>query len=153
MATWKCEKCGSEKSGMIQETLIENIDDSGKYCKLKVCPECAENYMQNLTDDYLNRLSVLREQAPSEEDDVLDAKKCERCGEIISDDCEKCPYCGCGYLQKVDSESRDLRPSEHIPGLLARCEQHLRVIKGILIAGAAYLIVKELIVLFIALSK
>ena len=33
------------------------------------------------------------------------------------------------------------------------CAKHLRVIKGILIAGAAYLIVKELIVLLIALSK
>ncbi len=42
---------------------------------------------------------------------------------------------------------------EAVPGFLARCEQHLRVIKGILIAGAAYLIVKELIVLLIALSK
>lgn len=153
MATWKCEKCGKEKSGMIQETIIETIDDNGEYCKLKVCPQCADNHMQNLTDEYLNRLSALRERAIAEEDDVPDAKKCERCGEIISDDCEKCPYCGCECLNKVDGKSYELRPNEHIPGLLARCEQHLRVIKGILIAGAVYLVLKELIVLFLALSK
>lgn len=160
MATWKCEKCGSEKSGMIQETLIEIIDDSGKYCKLKVCPKCAEEHQSQITDEYINRLSDLREHASN--------NKCIRCGKSIDDDagsyCDvcrtvaehlekatlSCPHCGNNEFALVDDKPLQQRSRDD---LLARCEQHLRVIKGILIAGAAYLIVKELIVLFIALSK
>lgn len=82
--------------------------------------------------------------------------KCEKCGkeyvDIIGDDLDHlnrsniCRDCTEKINKGLVSENRD-------PNLLVRCEQHLRVIKGILIAGAAYLIVKELIVLLIALSK
>lgn len=76
--------------------------------------------------------------------------KCKKCGWYVDEKALSCPHCGSNEFAPATDKPIQQRGRND---LLARCEQHLRVIKGILIAGAAYLIVKELIVLFIALSK
>ena len=114
----------------------KNIDDDdGDYCD--VCRPIVKQLSLDDTHPAKERLGRV-------------IKKCQKCGWYADESAVQCPHCGSDEL--APAENNPIKTDDKID-LLARCEQHLHVIKGILIAGAAYLIVKELIVLFIALSK
>lgn len=69
---------------------------------------------------------------------VTGKKACGKCSTIIDADSGYCPYCGSaifGEAAPENSPDDQETPTEH----------HLRVIKGLLIAGAVYLILKELL--------
>ena len=89
--------------------------------------------------------------------------KCDKCGKefsswFVNTTITEVDESGTPKEYKVcidcaENQQREASTEYSIPQILAHCEQHLRVIKGILIAGAVYLVLKELIVLFLALSK
>lgn len=152
---WKCEKCGTVQESQTEETILEYIDESGHYKKGRVCPDCVREYQMNVTDEYLEKLSELRAKNEEEFDDASFVKRCIKCGELVSEECEACPYCGGEVFREPEDATKTLPldPQDHIPGLLARCEKHLRIIKGILIAEMLFSIIGGLIIVFLIFGR
>ena len=102
----------------------------------------------------MEKLSEIRAKNEEEFDDASFVKRCIKCGELVSEEYEACPYCGGEVFREPEDATKTLPldPQDHIPGLLARCEKHLRIIKGILIAGVVYIVIKEILSLLIFLS-